>query len=88
MPWIAGVLVFVFYCACAEILASLSEEEAKGKQIQEPQTYVGAQGPTIRTEVEGNHNKMIEQVSEQLEVDMVAQVTIENRGRIFFLYLL
>ncbi|XP_041006084.1 protein trichome birefringence-like 16 [Juglans microcarpa x Juglans regia] len=62
-----------------EILTSLSEKEAKGKQIQEPQTYVVAQGPTIPTEVEANHKKMIEQVSEQLEVDMVAQVGIENR---------
>lgn len=82
---LGAFLVFVYYYAHAEILTSLSKEEAKGKQIQEPQTYVDAQGPTIPTDVEGNHKKMIEQVSEQLEVDMVAQVGIENQGRIFFL---
>lgn len=61
-------------CTHAEIHTSVSEEEAKDKQIQRPETVVGPQGPSSPREVDGEHKQLVEQVLKEVEVAMAAPV--------------
>lgn len=64
----------MYLLAHAEIHTSVSEEEAKDKQIQKAETVVGTQGSSNPSEVDGEHKKLVEQVSKEVEVAMVAPV--------------
>jgi len=69
-----GLNIFILLCS-SEIHTSVSEEKAKDKQIQKAETVVGAQGPSSPREFDGENKKLLEQVSKEVEVAMVAPVS-------------
>lgn len=67
-----GLNICILLCS-SEIHISVSEEKAKDKQIQKAETVVGAHSSP--REVDGENKKLLEQVSKEVEVAVVAPVS-------------